>query len=69
MCVFTFSQCLPDLFSVSGQVEVGLPGLQVANRAASPSHTKPLNEQICGQDVLKKENKVITLCVYKIKYP
>lgn len=44
----TFSQRLPNLVGISRQVEVGLPGLQVANRTASPRHTKPLNEQVCG---------------------
>lgn len=48
VCVLTFSQRLPDLVRVSRQVEVGLPGLQVANRTAAPRHTKPLNEQIWG---------------------
>ena len=50
MRVLTFSQRLPDLFRVSGQVEVGVPGLQVADRTAPPRHTKPLDEQICGQE-------------------
>lgn len=46
VCVLTFSESLPDLVGVSRQVEVGVPGLQVANRTASPRHTKPLNEQV-----------------------
>lgn len=49
-CYLTFSQRLPDLIGISRQVEVGVPGLQVANRAASTSHTKPLDEQICGSE-------------------
>lgn len=45
----TFSQSLPDLVGVSRQVQVGVPGLQVPDRTASPRHTEPLNEQVWGQ--------------------
>lgn len=43
-CSLTFSERLPDLVSVCRQVQVGVPGLQVANRIGSPRHAKPLDE-------------------------